>query len=271
MANGAVSVGGSSSAWVSLGANYDFLDDQQTGDPASDILGNAANPGFFTTFDNAGTPSLTDGSLGFRVRLDDHGGNNNNVSFGRNLWLGIDADSNGSVDVFLGLNMQGSANEIGIFAPGSGANTSPSTTSVAGSPVYRYAPAASNYNYRPVDFTTDGGTTNDLSAGGNKAAPDYYVSFLVPFSDVVAFLNTKSISINQNSPLQYVVATSTQSNSFNQDLGGVNGGVNSSSTWTALGGFSPMISASSPSIPECSPSLLVVLGAVASFGFRRRR
>ena len=70
-ANAAISLSGPSvgAGWISLGANYDFPDDQQTGDPASDIVGSAASPGFFTAFDNAGTPSLTDGSIGFRSNL----------------------------------------------------------------------------------------------------------------------------------------------------------------------------------------------------------
>ncbi|MEY3897944.1 MAG: hypothetical protein RLZZ214_3465, partial [Verrucomicrobiota bacterium] len=104
-ANAAISLSGPSvgAGWIQLGANYDFLDDQQTGDPASDIVGTASSPGFFTAFDNAGTPSLTDGSIGFRVRLDDHGGNTNNPKFDRNLWIGIDADLNGSIDAFIGV------------------------------------------------------------------------------------------------------------------------------------------------------------------------
>lgn len=97
--------GPSSTAWVSLGANYDFLGDQQTGSASSDIVGTASNPGFFTTFDGGGTPSLTDGFLGFRIRLDAAGGTNSSIKFDRYLWLGIDADQSGSVDVFLGLNM----------------------------------------------------------------------------------------------------------------------------------------------------------------------
>ena len=35
--------------------------------------------------------------------------------------------------------------------------------------------------------------------------------------------------------MRYVMGTATQANSFNQDLNGVNGGVNSSLTWADLG------------------------------------
>jgi hypothetical protein len=274
-----ISIGGSSSNWNSLGANYDFLADQQTGDPASDIVGNADNPGFFTAFDNNNdSASLTDGNLAFRIRLDDHGGSNSNIAFGRNLWVGIDADLSGSIDAYLGLNMQGSTQEMGIFSPGSDLNTSPNTTSVDSAPTapYSYTPGASNYNYRAVNFTTDGGTTNDIGAG-NKAEPDYYVSFLVPFGDIAAFLTAAmplkfngSTPFTENTPIRYVLGTSTQSNSFNQDLGGVNGQVNSSTTWTDLGGFTPTITPSG-AVPECSAALLAFVGSVLTFGFKRRR
>lgn len=271
--------GPSSVGWRSLGANYDFLNDQQTGDPASDIVGTAANPGFFTTFDDNNTPlNLTDGNLGFRVRLDDHGGNSNTIEFGRNLWIGIDADLSGTIDVFLGLNMQGGASsaEIGIFSPGSGLNTSPSTTTVSSTSYTNpdVTPSAANFNYREVNFGVTDSPLTDIGAvgPGTKAEPDYYVSVLFPFADIVNFLGTKTpnpISINQNTSLRYVVGTSTQSSSFNQDLGGINGQVNSASTWEALGGFTQ---ATTPSgVPECSASLLAFIGSVLTFGFRRRR
>jgi hypothetical protein len=271
LANGtAISLSGpSTTGWIALGANYDFTADQQTGIGAGDIVGNAANLGFLTSFDNAGTSSLTDGNLGFRVRFDVAGNGN---AFGRNLWVGIDANGNGSIDVFLGVNFQGSNDTIGVFSPGTGANTSPSTSTV-GSTTVLLSPVSSpaNYNYRPVDFMTDGGDTNDLTPT-TTGDPDYYVSFLVPFANVVSFLNAQPspISINENTPLRYVVATSTQANSFNQDLGGVNGQVNSTSTWTALGGFSMAISASGQ-IPEFSTQLIACVGWVIAFAMSRHR
>ena len=109
-------------------------------------------------------------------------------------------DQSGSVDVFLGLNMQGNSNSISIFDTGTGTNLSPNTTSISNSPAFSYTPSTANYSYRAVNYLTDGGTTNDntpLTTGD----PDYYVSFAVPFADVVSFLNSKSIVINENSGL----------------------------------------------------------------------
>lgn len=278
--NAAISISGPSvgAGWISLGANYDFLDDQQTGDPSSDIVGTAASPGFFTAFDNAGTPSLTDGSIGFRVRLDDRGGNAGNIKFDRNLWVGIDADLNGSIDAFIGVATPGSSTTLGIYDAGTGANTSPNTTSIATlTATYTYAASAANYNYRPVSVPTDGGTLNDLTPGGTDT--DYYVSCIVSFADVAAFLTAQLPAVfnpatpfNENTPLRYVLGTSTQSNSLNQDLGGINNKTsNLASTWTALGGFSPTISGSGQLIPEVSATLLALVGSVFGFAFNRRR
>src|SRR5262245_53686359 len=47
----------------------DYSDDQQTGIPEADIVGDLLNPALYTRFDDAGTPSLTDGNIGFRVRV----------------------------------------------------------------------------------------------------------------------------------------------------------------------------------------------------------
>ncbi len=284
-AHAAISLSGPSvgAGWIMLGANYDFLDDQQTGDPASDIVGTAASPGFFTAFDNAGTPSLTDGSLAFRVRLDDHGGNNNDIKFDRNLWIGIDADLNGSVDAFIGVATPSQSVTLGIYDSGTGTNTSPNTTTIATlTPTYTYTANAANYDYRAVNYLSDGGTLNDLTPGGTDT--DYYVSCIVSFADVAAFLTAQLPAVfnatnplTENTPLRYVLGTSTQSNSLNQDLGGIDNSkaakVDLSQTWTNLGGFSPTLSASGQlaAVPELSASLLAVIASALSFSFHRRR
>lgn len=268
---GEIPLVGPTTEWISLGADYDFFGDQQTGDAASDIVGTADDPGFFTAFDGAGTSSLSDGFLGFRVRLDTAGGASG-PEFDRNLWVGIDADLNGSVDVFLGVNRQGAADELAIYAPGSGENVSPSTTTIAKTAYATYSLTSTNYDYRLVDYLTDGGTTNDLTTS-TSGDPDYYLSFLLPFGEVVSFLENSllSLSINEDTALHYIVATSTQSNSLNQDIGGVDGEVNSTTTWEVLGSFTPTVDPTGEVIPE--PSVAVLLCSVmglASLGRRRR-
>ena len=97
-----------SSAWTTMAGNYDYLVDQQTGQPASDIVGEGTNHGFFITFNDDGATSSTDGTLGFRIRLDEAGGNKNSPAFTNVAWLGIDANIDGAIDAFLGLNLSGS-------------------------------------------------------------------------------------------------------------------------------------------------------------------
>jgi hypothetical protein len=266
----AVTVSDPSAAWTPLMGNYDYLADQQKGSASGDIVGAGSDYGFFVTFYDNGNVSATDGTWGFRLRLDAAGGTSAKPDFDRIAWLGIDADLSGSIDVFLGLNMQGSSREIGIYSPGSGTNTSPKTTSISSTAYSTYALTADNYNYRPVDYLTDGGTTNDLTPSSSRD-PDYYASFMVPFADVVAFLAGKSINITDQSPMRFVATTSTQANSINQDLGGVNGGVNSTVTWENLGGFTQIIDSSGNAVPEPSSSLLLIASLATGNLFRRRR
>lgn len=271
----AVSLTGLSSLWTPLAGNYDFLADQQTGVAAGDIVGNTQNPGFLTAFDSGTPASNTDGTLAFRVRLDDHGGNSASPQFDRVFWVGIDADLNGSVDVFVGVNRSGSNNTVGVYAPGTGANTSPSTTSIATVAFYSETLAVSNYNYRAVtalDNSGPTGHTTDITTS-SSGDPDYYLSFSVPFQRIVNYLASTplpGIALTDAKAIRYVLGTSTQGNSLNQDLGGVNGGTNSSSTWAALGGFSPTVNATGTVVPEPG-TVGILLLAGAGLCLRRSR
>lgn len=265
----AATVSDFSTSWTALAGNYDYQSDQQTGQASGDIVGAGTNHGFFTTFNSNGSASNTDGTLGFRLRLDAAGGNKNNPAFDRVAWVGLDANGDAVLDAFIGLGMQGSSSTLGIYAAGNSANTSPSTTSIASTAYKTYTTDAAHYNYRAVNYVNDGGTTNDVTTS-TADDPDYYVSFMVDFKDLVDFLKTKNITITDQSGLRYVLATSTQSNSLNQDLGGVNGGINSNSTWTQLGGFSQTVTVSGTVVPEPS-SLLLGASALLLAALRRRR
>lgn len=154
---GAITVSDYSTLWTPLVGNFDTLGDQGTGQSAADIVGSGTNYGMLIGFNDNGSSSSTDGELLFRVRFDAPAVNE---VFNDVLWIGIDADGNGSIDAFLAMNPKTTPDELAIFLPGNDLNTSPSTTTI-GSGTQIAVTSATNYNYRAVDYTTDGGTTNE--------------------------------------------------------------------------------------------------------------
>jgi len=239
----------------------DAGDDQSTGVAEADLVGDLIHAALYATFDDAGTPLATDGNLGFRVRI---GSEQNPPGFSQVLAVGIDADANGAIDLFLLVDNQGQ-DRIAIYDPGTGANTSPSNTTISATGT-TYAQGPGNYDWSPVDGTIDPlASSFDVDADGST---DYFLSFVVPFQDVVDALAANGIAgVDESTALSFVVGTSTQANSFNQDLAGPTGGVNSSSTWGALGAISDPIAPAS--LPEPSSAALLGLGLAALACWRR--
>jgi hypothetical protein len=250
---------------VSYGSNTpDPSNDQQTGSSEGDIVGNALHPSVYTTFGDAGTPSLIDGTLAFRVRL---GADTNPAGFKTAFFVGVDANHDGALDLFLGVNNSGSADTVGIWRAGAGLNISPSTTTIVSVPVASYTPTASNYVWTPVTLTNDPtvGSATDIDGGGQN---DHFLSFSVPFTDVITQLTALGITgVDQNSALSYVMATATQANSLNQDLNGVGKTYDGSATWAALGAQSDFMTASGIAVvPEANPTVFVILLAGLAIG-----
>lgn len=263
------------SSWTAIGygpAGFpDPAGDQQTGSSEGDLVGNAANPSFYSTFDNGGTPALfTDGQLAFRLRV---GADKSPPGYTGCAFVGMDLDGNGSLDLFAGVNNSGSTALISLWWAGSGSNLSPGTTTIAGTPTFSYAETAASYSWMAVTLANNpGGTSTDMDGAGQA---DYFLSFVVPFADVVAMAHTKGLAgFDEHSTLSYVAATATQANSLNQDLNGVAGGVNSSDSWASMGAISAPITAAGPlPVPEPSTLALIVLGLgglVVHYGRRPR-
>lgn len=247
--------------------------DQQTGQRESDLVGSSTIPSAYMAFDPATSSSLTDGTLYFRIRVAE---DSQAAGYSGYVWVGIDANSDGKLDLFAGVNRQGSSAFNVLRNPGTNTNTSPSTTSIVTTDLSPspYAHTASNYNWAAVGAANYTGTNFDAD-GGAKA--DYFMSFGMPFQDIVNTLNTtgsgrpSAISINQNTNLRFVVATSQQGNLINQDYNGGNFSASSSSTFTSLGAFADTTKLASVAIPEPESLWFVIIGAGCLIAFCCRK
>lgn len=284
--------GNTESIWRRVLGNYDFNTDQQTGQGQSDIIGTDTDPGFYTAYDTGattGTPG--DDYLAFRVRTNAQNGTKN--YYGGFVWIGIDADSDNDFDAYINYTASASATIVSIYGPGDGLNDAPNTTTVTApnnTAAYTWTNPTgfTNSNYRAVDTTIDGGTTNNAGAvagtdGNTDADPDWYVSFQLPFASLIAFLadpgemnginNQPITGVDDTTPLAFLVATSTQANSLNQDVGGIDGddpNYDPSLSWEQQPG-SPLSDpfTSSGLVPEPSSILMLALGGLVLMMRRR--
>jgi hypothetical protein len=223
--------------------------DQQTGNAESDIVGNLSQPSLYMQYDS--------GYIGFRLRL---GADVSPAGFKGCAFVGLDVNLTGTLNLFIGVNNQGSHDELGIWLPGSGANTTPASTSV-GALVNSYTETSLNYSFTALSATLDPASVNfDLNADGRT---DQFLTFFVTFADVASALASQNINFTTNSVMGLVAATATQPNSLNEDLNGVSGGINSGQTWDQLGAASLAYTPTSiapvnpTSVPE--PGTLVCL------------
>jgi hypothetical protein len=143
----------------SNGYLMDPVYDQQTGQGDSDFVssttGGVANPGFFIQFGQVNGVDV----LAFRIMMNEYKttGNLVNIRFGLE---GNDGDG-GKADLFLGLSQQSNQNGLVFQAPGTGANTSPSSTTLGNA----FVPAAQYYSGGVRSSTLPA-----LNANGNAIA-----------------------------------------------------------------------------------------------------
>jgi hypothetical protein len=187
---------------------------QSTGASEADIVGNASNAALYTFF-NPGGASLTDGTLGFRLRL---GADDNPAGFKHIAVVGLDIDADFAVDVLLVVDNKGGTPQIAI-RPVTGDGTTPGQTAIDTSSGVSFTPVpGTNYDWRSVSVTSDpGNTSTDIDADGKN---DYFLSFSVDFQQLVNHLGG---AIDETSSVSYVAGTSTNSNSVNQDWAGPQG------------------------------------------------
>jgi hypothetical protein len=261
----AVLIGDPTTEWtpISFSSSPDWSDDQSTGANEADIVGNASNAALYTFF-NPGGPSLTDGTLGFRLRL---GADDNPAGFKHIAVVGLDIDADFDVDILLVVDNKGGTPEIAI-RPVTGNGTTPAQTAINTSSGVSFTPVpGTNYDWRSVSVTSDpGNTSTDIDGDGKN---DYFISFSVDFQQLV---NQLGGAIDETSTVSYVAGTSTNSNSVNQDWAGPQGlsATVSNTLWSSLGAFSnPAPVTPVVPTPEPETALLLVLGLVG-LGLRRR-
>jgi hypothetical protein len=238
----------SPSEWVNVvpASNaFDFLVDQQTGSGSvsQDLVGGTADFGsglkdygvFYIQFDDNGTVTTADDELAFRFRINNADGVKKDT-FQYYLFVGLDFDLNGSVDLFTGIYNpdNNGSKSISIYeSDPTKSNTSPSTTGF-GDKLYETVPVK-NDNWG-IMVTDDG----SLFSGD----VDYFVTFKLPLSafNSALVLADPTWEMTTSSPLRMFIGTASQANSYNQDMGGIDG-LNTKSTvpWASMGVFMPIV------------------------------
>jgi hypothetical protein len=287
-----------SSGWLAVtnpnAPASDFILDQQTGQSDSDIVGLGDQSGFYVNYDDAGTSSLADDYMGFRIRLASTSGKPN--EYKGYAFVGIDIGRDGDVDLFV----QANTNKIGFYDAGSGTNNSPSSTSISqiedtdSTDSYYFerhvsdSDFAAHLSFDPVTEFNDANFVSDNLDGGskgNKDHTDHFLSFQVDVWTLMEAARLASLDDDdQNNTIDaaqhysYVVLTSTQANSFNQDLNGSDGELvdfnKSEGSWGDLGAVSAGVVLDQGELvpnPEPSSYPLITGLLISTFVVCRRR
>ena len=254
--------------WITVrypGTNQvDYFNDQQTGRPEADIVGNSTHASFYLKFDNGNTSSTTDGTLAFRIRLGSdlpQAG-----SFGSVLFIGVDGNNDGALDLMLGADQASTTPTIKIWDAGGGLNVSPNSTSIT-VPINQktYLETSANYHFAQISLTLDPVASSfDLDSDGTT---DHFLSFALPFADLVSELSRlASISVDDTSLFRFVAATSSQDNAINADLNGLPTDYDSNLNWLQLQAMSEVTG-----LPEPGTVALLITGlAFAALRYRAR-
>ncbi|NDV62944.1 PEP-CTERM sorting domain-containing protein [Puniceicoccales bacterium CK1056] len=271
---GAIVIDGPTTDWQAIlpsdpTRQSDYFNDEQAQAADIDIVGNADNPGFYVQFWNGGDDtSRTDGQLAFRLRIS---GEANPAGFSNYAFIGMDLTGDGVIDIFAEA-AGGNDDEILIKNAGSDLNDGPSTTSITDVGAITYAKDASNFSWTAVTDTNDPGATLDIDgAAGN----DYFVSFLIPYADLVLAASNFGIdpAYDDTKTISYIAATGTQANAINSDFNALNKEeASSTSSWETLGAISEELNADGTvAVPEPATFALFVGLAVLFVGLRNPR
>lgn len=265
-----------SAGWTAImyGTGRDPQGDSQAGAADTDIIGDATHGSLYTAYSDGGTPDDTsDDYLYFRMRIDNP---TSSTNFGGVAIVGMDANGDGRVDLFMSVDGRNNTQAVRLLDPGTGLNNSPNTTTTSALPtgwlanngVYSFN--SGNYSVVAVSELTDpnwsasamnptSGSNSDLSGDGKT---DVFISWKIPLSDIATVLSKPSTidrtgtvgprgttgiqGFNQNTVVSYVSFTQTQPGPINGDLNGVGASYDKNLSFAQLGAFTAPMTASSP-------------------------
>jgi hypothetical protein len=280
---------------------FDHGNDAQTGDPRAELVGDVDNPGFYFGYDRDPLNALNGGSLLFRVRVAAWDTNTNDHTtpgnfagqYGSNLFIGIDGNGDGAIDIFVSADDRGTpaTNGVKIFYPAcaaaTGCFTGPSTTSLGAqtgsTALFTTTGLTPNFDWRQVTSTSDPRTGTEAALNQNVTHPsvgansnyqniDGFFSFSVSLASVrTALANNPNASgvisnFNSSTSMRFIAVTAQQANSFNQDTGGCDNTV-TFATWACA--LSDPVTPNTMA-PEPGTSVLFI-SAVGAFAFSRKR
>ncbi|MFZ9793542.1 MAG: beta strand repeat-containing protein, partial [Gemmataceae bacterium] len=258
-----------STGWtpIMIGATKDYPNDSLALAPDTDIIADGTHGSLYTAFDDNNTPGTADDSLVFRMRINNP---TSTTNFAGVAIVGMDANMDGRVDIFMAVDGRNNGQAIRLFDPGTGLNTSPSTTSTSPLPVGFlpnngvYPFSASNYSIDAVSSTSDpnwNGQTDGLN-GYTDGKNDAFISWRLPIADLSTVLAKPSpvdragnygprgvtgiAGFNKDTVVQYVNFTQTQTGPINGDLNGAPRNYDGAFTFSALGASTAPMSASNP-------------------------
>ena len=212
---------------------FDYLQDPRvgSGSTALDIVGTECFPAAYIQFSDDGK------EIAIRLRVNNKDGGNDNSSFQfKNFaYIGIDANMNGTIDFFLGVYSPSGNGRLGVYpADPAAQNSGPGVTGIA-KPVATFQPIRGvNYSMIEVDYTPcalDPGdpcrcddVSDPCSITPFSGDPDYFLTFkfnIDEVSNAIAGKTKENVTFDSNTPFTYIVGTSTQENSLNGDINGM--------------------------------------------------
>ncbi|MFH1117038.1 MAG: DUF4347 domain-containing protein, partial [Pseudomonadota bacterium] len=228
---------------VMTGSAFDPTHDQQAQKATTDLVGDATHGVLYMAYDDKGTAVDTDDEIAFRVRI---GGSDSGGSFSSVILLGIDADLDWDMDLFL--TIEDSSDGTQLYNPESGyACDRPSTTRVTDGG--RDTPLLGNYDFSPVSEDNDPNWNGNIDIGSYNGN-DYFVTVKLKFSEIRAEFAEFGYAITKDSPLNYVLGTSTQENAYNSDMGGYDGKTQWDVSFAEKFGGLPPVSPSGNFVPQ---------------------